>query len=233
MGQCLERDWACFHNEKEAPKRFKEAAARGHPESEVSYAFYLETGKAGQRRDTAEALEFDRRAAEHEGREGMFNYARRLQNGAGVERNVVEAVKLFRGAVDRGHSKARFTLWLIYTRGLDGVQPNPDKACRFTRVGPKHRNVGYMLEYADLLGTAIRRRSIARRHSAAATRRSRSTWPGAMSRCKLMGRQSHCLRRPIEISGQLRYTNMDESCSSMRSIGGETVIGYQNRLLIP
>jgi TPR repeat protein len=73
MGQCLERGWACFHNEKEALKRFKEAAARGHPESEVRYAFHLETGKAGQRRDTAEALKFYRRAAEHEDREGMFN----------------------------------------------------------------------------------------------------------------------------------------------------------------
>jgi TPR repeat protein len=82
----------------------------------------------------------------------MFNYARRLQNGACVERNVAEAVKLFRGAADRGHGMACFTLWLIYARGLNGVQPDPDKARRFARVGAKHRNVGCMLEYADLLG---------------------------------------------------------------------------------
>jgi TPR repeat protein len=74
MGQCPERGWACFHNEKEALKRFKEAAARSHPESEARYAFSLD-----RPRQSTSLCACRRKASQHRLHVGIRRLARGLR----------------------------------------------------------------------------------------------------------------------------------------------------------
>jgi TPR repeat protein len=149
LGRCAQHGIGGFPDDKKALWFFREGAENGHPESEARYALFLELGKGG-RPDPAGALEYSKRASDHGLPEAMFSYGRRLQSGIGVDVNVPGAIDLFDRAAKHGYWIANFTLWAIYTVGLDPVGVDPAKAEYYARQGAEHQVVGCMLEYADL-----------------------------------------------------------------------------------
>src|SRR5579871_3079864 len=71
-------------------------------------------------------------AAEHGSHKGMVLYARCLQEGSGVEKNAVEALRWLCKAVELGNTDAMYNLGFCYLEGI-GLEKDPVTAVKWFR----------------------------------------------------------------------------------------------------
>jgi len=68
-----------------------------------------------------------RKAANQDHAQAQYDLARQLLHGEGVEKDAIEAVRLWRQLAERGHAAAQAMLGRCYATG-DGVEKNPADA---------------------------------------------------------------------------------------------------------
>ena len=97
--------------------RLTQEANAGDPlaQHELGLRFLLGDGIPA---DTAQAIYWIKKAAEHNLTSAKYNYAILLINGIGVEWNPFEAFKLFQSAADDGMVQAEFVVGILYTDNL-------------------------------------------------------------------------------------------------------------------
>ena len=72
--------------------------------------------------------------------ENIYQQANRYWNGTGVEKNEVEAVRLYRQAADQGHAASQSMVGFAYDLGRGGIAKNDAEALRWYRLSA---NQGY------------------------------------------------------------------------------------------
>ena len=92
-------------------------AGFGNPEAQSRLGVWHAGGQEGLAKDTAQAANWFRRAADQGFAEGQFNLAVLLTNGDGVGRNLSEAAVWCRRAAEQGFADAQFMLGIKLARG--------------------------------------------------------------------------------------------------------------------
>ncbi len=118
-----------YKDNEEAFKLYKNAALRGHAESQNELGYYLQEG-LGVDKNQAEALKWYRAAAQKDLATAQYNLGNAYWNGWGIERNYVEAVYWFQAAAKKGDVDALRKLGWAYKDGR-GVEKDDVKSTRF------------------------------------------------------------------------------------------------------
>lgn len=87
---------------KEATKYYKLAADNGSVNGMFQYAYCMENGGNGIRKNFEEAAKYYKLAADNGCHEAMNNYGCCLSKGKGVKKNMVEAGRYFKMSANRG-----------------------------------------------------------------------------------------------------------------------------------
>ena len=84
---------------------------------------------------------------------GLYNYAVILQNGIGIEKNIVEAAKFYKIAADKGSSDAQSNYALLISSPPQncGLQKDLDSAKRYAKMAADQGNPTGQCIYAQLM----------------------------------------------------------------------------------
>jgi localization factor PodJL len=144
----------------------RKLADGGYAPAEFYLADLYQDGKAGLKKDPAQARNWLQRAAEGGERTAMHNLALDEHEGVGGPRNPAAAAEWFRRAAELGLVDSQFNLAAIYEHG-DGVSQNPAEAYKWyliaSRVGDAESKAAALRVRAGLSADA---RSVAERAAA-------------------------------------------------------------------
>lgn len=130
-------------NEKEGLRLVKFACDRGNSQGMVGYGYSLYYGDCGIESDKKKANYYFKMAADAGNHWGMNNYAADLQFGEGIEKNVNEAIRYYKMAIEEGNILASKTLGKIICNGDPdiGLYANPVKGNKYIKYAADHGNV--------------------------------------------------------------------------------------------
>jgi localization factor PodJL len=144
----------------------RKLADGGYAPAEFYLGQLYQEGKAGLKKDPAQARGWLERAAEGGDRTAMHNLALDEHEGVGGPRNSAAAAEWFRRAAELGLVDSQFNLAAIYEHG-DGVSQNPAEAYKWyliaSRAGDAESKAGALRVRAGLSADA---RSVAERAAA-------------------------------------------------------------------
>ncbi|MBR1867002.1 MAG: sel1 repeat family protein [Clostridia bacterium] len=109
-----------------ASEWYEEAAKRGHPEAQYMRGYILQAGLTGKV-DYRKGHGYLKRAASGDNIQAILMLARNYYYGAGAQRKVGKAVKMWKKGAELGCPEAEYYLGLCYYKG-DYVRKNDKKA---------------------------------------------------------------------------------------------------------
>lgn len=105
---------------------FRQAADAGSADAQAWLGYLLDLAE-----ENAEAVRWYRAAAEQGNKEGLAGLADMYAKGEGVDRDLVEARKLYEQAANAGHDRAARVLAHAYANGGLGVEPDAGEAAHW------------------------------------------------------------------------------------------------------
>ncbi|MDD5628508.1 MAG: caspase family protein [Elusimicrobia bacterium] len=111
----------------------KKLAAQGDVTGEQVLGWLYTHGFGGLKQDYAQALKWQRKAADQGGMWAQWELGALYQNGQGVKQDYVEAAKLYRASAEQGNPYAQSALGSFYQLG-QGVKLDYDEALKWYRL---------------------------------------------------------------------------------------------------
>ena len=112
---------------KEAVRLFRLAANQGNDEARTNLAFLFQEG-LGVEKDESKAFKMYRTSANNGNLNAMFHLAIAYEFGIGTKRDISKAVEWYTIGSDSNDPFAAERLAYIYAEGIEGIEPDADKA---------------------------------------------------------------------------------------------------------
>lgn len=142
-------------NEREGLRLVKYSCDRGNPRGYVGYGYCLFYGVSDLPVDKIKASYYFKKAADAGYHMGMYNYAIDLRDGnGGVQRNIDEAIRYFKMAIDEGNIFSARILGILLCKGFKDensnviLKPDPTEGNRYIKYAADHGDSAAMEEYA-------------------------------------------------------------------------------------
>ncbi|KZE76033.1 hypothetical protein AV926_16665 [Myroides marinus] len=160
MAMLLERGEGIEQDINEAARLYEEALEEGYTYAAIRLGFMYEDGALGEP-DYEKARELMTIAAEQEMAEGVYHLARFYRYGTGGEQNERKSMELFNKALELGFVDANVDIALFYEEGVDGGEPDYEKAFEYMIKGAEagfsyaQYKVGVYYSYGYLAETDV------------------------------------------------------------------------------
>jgi TPR repeat protein len=116
------------HDDTQAVEWYKKSAVQGNPRGETNLGDMYLYGRGGLTQSYVLAMSWYLKAAQQNWADAQFRLAVLYERGIGTEKNVAQAVQLYRSAANQGHAEAQNVLGALYAVGDDGVEQDYQQA---------------------------------------------------------------------------------------------------------
>lgn len=130
LGLLHANGWGVPKNPREAMRWYTLAARQGVADAQFNLGLFYAEG-LGTFRSDRDAVEWWELAAKRDHAEARFNLGLMYAYGRGCDQETSAAIREWEAAAARGHPGAAATLKRVYTEGLFGVTPDPERAARW------------------------------------------------------------------------------------------------------
>lgn len=133
----------------------RQLAEDGYGQAQNRMGEFCRDGSYGVEKDSNEAAEWFRKAAQQGHASAQYELGRMYAEGQGVPKDLVQAEKWFRKGAEQGNASAQYELGLLYYKGEGGLEKNEQEALKWyckavdqNHAGAKN-NLGYLYQHTQ------------------------------------------------------------------------------------